>query len=253
MLIASTASSHFNLIKKIIKNNKIIFCEKPLSCNLRSTKKIYELVKSSKIFFGMALNRRFAKEYLKLKNKIDSGNIGKIETLSFVHRTFNKIGGNAKNDGGLFRDKGIHFFDLANWFVNSKPIEVTAFGSCLIDNSFIRDKDYDTAMILIKYENDVLAQFTFGRRTSYGHEERVEIFGSKGIIHLDTFTNKKKKYDNFNIRFLSSYKKELDVFINHILRKGRNFLFYEGYLSQLISELAIKSIIKRKKILIPKI
>ena len=39
-----------------------------------------------------------AKEYLKLKNKIDSGNIGKIETLSFVHRTFNKIGGNAKKN-----------------------------------------------------------------------------------------------------------------------------------------------------------
>ena len=66
VLIASTASSHFNLIKKIIKNNKIIFCEKPLSCNLRSTKKIYELVKSSKIFFGMALNRRFAKEYFSI-------------------------------------------------------------------------------------------------------------------------------------------------------------------------------------------
>ena len=66
-IIASPTTSHDFYIRKLIKYNKIIYCEKPIIRNNKKLSKIITLIKKNKIKFCVGLNRRFSKEYVSLK------------------------------------------------------------------------------------------------------------------------------------------------------------------------------------------
>ena len=49
----------------------MIYCEKPITNNNKSLNKLKYLIKKHKIKFCAGLNRRFSKEYVALKKKIN--------------------------------------------------------------------------------------------------------------------------------------------------------------------------------------
>ena len=77
-VIASPTITHDFYIKKLIKFRKMIYCEKPITNNNKSLNKLKYLIKKHKIKFCAGLNRRFSKEYVALKKKINK----KKEVLS---------------------------------------------------------------------------------------------------------------------------------------------------------------------------
>ncbi len=89
----------------------------------------------------------------------------------------------------MIREKGAHFFDLACWLAcrlaGSDPVEVGAMGDCLIDPRFADFGDVDTAIVTLRLQNGTLATFDFGRRTTYGVDELIEVFGSDGLLLAD--------------------------------------------------------------------
>ena len=70
-VIASPTNTHDFYIKKLIKFKKMIYCEKPITNNNNKLDKLKNLVKKHKIKFCVGLNRRFAKEYVTLKKRIN--------------------------------------------------------------------------------------------------------------------------------------------------------------------------------------
>ena len=48
----------------------MIYCEKPITNNIKNLNKLSNLIRDNKIKFCVGLNRRFAKEYITLKKKI---------------------------------------------------------------------------------------------------------------------------------------------------------------------------------------
>ena len=63
-----------------------------------------------------------------------------------------------------------------------KSIERTGFGDNLFDENVKKAKDFDTAMFLLKSKKGVLIHINNSRRAVYGYDQRVEVFGSKGMI-----------------------------------------------------------------------
>lgn len=58
-------------------------------------------------------------------------------------------------------------------------------GGCLIDPRFADYDDVDTAILTLRLRDGVLAGFDFGRRTAYGVDELIEVFGSDGLLLAD--------------------------------------------------------------------
>ena len=130
-------------------------------------------------------NRRLDESFVLLRKQVMAGKVGKVEMLRLTSRSdVPPSPAYAKLSGGIMRDKGAHFFDLACWLAGASPKSVYATGGNLFDRGLKKVGDLDTAMLVLELDGGTLCQFDFSRRTAYGQDERVEVFGSKGRIEF---------------------------------------------------------------------
>lgn len=65
-----------------------------------------------------------------------------------------------------------------------EPVEVFVAGSALAEPRLRELGDVDTSVALLTLENGALVQIDSVRRTGYGYDERVEVFGSEGMVEV---------------------------------------------------------------------
>ena len=232
-VIASPTTTHEFYIKKLIKRKKIIYCEKPITGNYKTLSKIEKLIKKNNIKFGVGLNRRFSKEYISLKKKTKSK---KIKIIQIISRSANHNVNLSVRNGGLFYDKGFHFFDLACWLGNSLPKKMIVISKSISTEEFLKKGDFSDAVINMRLRNNINVELVFSRMCRLGNIERIKIFGEKFILNSDDYSNKKTLNKDFAIRHKDSYFKCLNNFIN----SKKSFLLNEGINVQNICEQALK-------------
>ena len=75
----------------------------------------------------------------------------------------------------------IHDFDMARFLAGDEVEEVYAQGSVLVDPEIGKAGDVDTAVVTLKFKSGTIATIDNSRRAVYGYDQRVEVFGSKGV------------------------------------------------------------------------
>ncbi|MCB9126053.1 MAG: hypothetical protein H6643_16280 [Caldilineaceae bacterium] len=83
---------------------------------------------------------------------------------------------------GQFRDQTIHMFDLLCWVAGQAPVEVYATGASMMDPAITEAGDVDTSMLILKFADGALCHIDNSRHTGYGYDERIEVFGSEGLV-----------------------------------------------------------------------
>ncbi len=58
--------------------------------------------------------------------------------------------------------------------------EVVAAGSVLIHRAIGEAGHADTAVVMLKFDNGIIATIDNSRKAVYGYDQRVEVFGSEG-------------------------------------------------------------------------
>ncbi|MGI9452038.1 MAG: Gfo/Idh/MocA family oxidoreductase [Geminicoccaceae bacterium] len=267
VIIASATASHGDVAKACVAAKIPFLCEKPLASDQTTGLEILEAARSLGLVAGMAFNRRFDRQYAGIKTAITEGSIGDIETIQFTSRTAAAPSVQfLKTSGGLFGEKGAHFYDLARWITGEHPNEIVAMGSSLIDPDFAKAGETDTAMITIMMPSGVLCQFSFSWRAAYGQDERIEVHGSLGMLLADqapteTFDRYSKSgrdrgglLPTWFERFADSYKVELDHFLQAIQsgKLGQLPSLIDGLAAQQIADAAKRSVHERSLVpLIP--
>ena len=232
-IVASPTTTHNFYIKKLIKFKKMIYCEKPITNNNKNLNKLKNLIKKHKIKFCVGLNRRYAKEYVALKKKVYKKKINYIQIIS---RSANHNIELSKRNGGLFFDKGFHFFDLACWLSNSKPKKMIVISKSISSESFLNKGDFSDAVINLKLRNGIIVEIVFSRKCRLGNFEKIRVHGEKFLLDSDDFSNKKKLYNDFSVRHRESYLNCLKKFIE----SKNNLLMDEAILAQKICADALK-------------
>ena len=232
-VIASPTSTHDFYIMKLIKSKKIIYCEKPITMNNKNLDKIKRLIKRNKIRFGVGLNRRFAKEYISLKHKIKKK---KVETIQIISKSANHNLNLSIRNGGLFFDKGYHFFDLACWLSNSLPKRIIVISKSISKDNFLNKGDFSDAIINMKFKNGTNVEFLFSRKCAVGNIEVIKIYGKGFFYNSDNYAVKKNLSMDFSIRHKESYLKCLKEF----LEKKRPFLLNQSLIAQKICAKVLK-------------
>jgi myo-inositol 2-dehydrogenase/D-chiro-inositol 1-dehydrogenase len=183
VIIASATDTHTPLIKQCAEAGKPVFCEKPLDLSLATAREAAEAIERSGILCGMGFNRRFDPQFSKLKQRVSDGDIGQLESLIIISRDpapppieYIHV------SGGLFRDMMIHDFDIARWIIDEPIATVFAAGSCLVDPAIAGANDIDTACVTLQTESGKQAVITNSRRAVYGYDQRIEAFGSNGML-----------------------------------------------------------------------
>jgi len=193
-----------------------------------------------------------------------AGKIGKLEQVVITSRDPGMPPrGYTAVSGGIFRDMTIHDFDVARFMLNDEPTEVFATGSALIDPTIGSDfGDFDSIMVIMRTADGKLCHINNSRRAAFGYDQRIELFGSEGMVISDnrkahelkfygsTTTESAEPYLNFFIeRYAEAYKAEVAAFIAAI-RDGRptQATFDDGYRALVLAEAAVESARTGKKV-----
>jgi predicted dehydrogenase len=179
-IIATYHSSHASLAYEVFQNNPNtkIFIEKPPTVSLEDLEKLIELYKKGATI-EIGFNRRFIgySNYVKekIKNKIV------IITCSIKEVII------SDNHWYLWRNQGtritgnvVHWFDLANYWIQSIPIEI---------NLIAGPNDKETSAISVLYKNGSILNITASDKGNSlrGVQEKIEIRFDNETIFINDF------------------------------------------------------------------
>jgi myo-inositol 2-dehydrogenase/D-chiro-inositol 1-dehydrogenase len=182
VLIATSTDTHVELITRAAKAGKAILCEKPIALDMAKVAQCWGEIQDLGATVMIGFNRRFDPSFRAVHDRMMAGEIGKLEQVIITSRdpgpppvSYIKV------SGGLFRDMTIHDFDLARYFAG-EIVEVQAFGANLVDPEIREAGDIDAAMVTMRAASGALIHINNSRRATYGYDQRLEVFGEKGML-----------------------------------------------------------------------
>ncbi|MEM1364247.1 MAG: inositol 2-dehydrogenase [Pseudomonadota bacterium] len=230
VIICTPTDTHADLIETFARAGKAIFCEKPIDLDVERVKRCLAVVKETGASLMVGFNRRFDPSFAATQRAIADGKIGDVELVQIVSRDpegppLDYI----KSSGGLFCDMTIHDFDMARWLLGEEPVSLTAQGSVLVYPEIADVPDYDTASIILRTASGKQASITNSRRASYGYDQRIEVHGSKGMVHAENHRSVSTELANehgynraplhhfFMTRYTEAYAAEIAAFVRQIV------------------------------------
>jgi myo-inositol 2-dehydrogenase/D-chiro-inositol 1-dehydrogenase len=232
VIICSATDTHAQIIRDAAASGKHIFCEKPIDLDLRRTEQALEAVNKAGVKFQVGFNRRFDPSFAKARERIARGDVGVPHLVRITSRDpapppLEYVRGS----GGIFLDMTIHDFDMVRFLTGSEADEVYAVGQALIDPEVAGLGDVDTCVITLRLKNGALATIDNSRQAIYGYDQRIEVFGSSGMVAVGNRTPDSHVYFNaaeahsakphyfFLERYEEAYLREMREFVECI-RKG---------------------------------
>ncbi|MCE2401609.1 inositol 2-dehydrogenase [Candidatus Poribacteria bacterium] len=183
VIVASSTDTHVEICQAAAEAGKHIFCEKPIALDLKQIDETLTIVEKAEVKFQVGFNRRFDTNFMRVREAVTSGEIGEPHILRITSRDpapppieYVKL------SGGIFLDMTIHDFDMARYLIDDEVVEVYAVGDVRVDPKIGEAGDIDTAVITLRFQNGVLATIDNSREAIYGYDQRVEVFGSKGMV-----------------------------------------------------------------------
>jgi myo-inositol 2-dehydrogenase / D-chiro-inositol 1-dehydrogenase len=186
VLVATSSDTHVDYVIQAVDAGKAVMCEKPLAPTFLEAKQCVDRLGNRARQVFLAFNRRFDPGHAAVKKAIDSGEIGELEQLTITSRDpYPPPLEYIPKSGGLFRDMMIHDFDMARWMLGEEPVSVFSRGSCLVDPKIGALGDVDTACVSLVTPSGKQAVILNSRRTAYGFDQRIQAFGSAGMVISD--------------------------------------------------------------------
>lgn len=137
IMVTTTDSTHHEFIIKGLKADIDVLTEKPLTIDEDKTQDILKAERKSKKNLIVGFNYRWSPYMTKIKELLHNREIGDITSVDFHWYLNNHHGasyfrrwhGLTDKGGTLWVHKATHHFDLLNWWLDSDPEEVFAYGA----------------------------------------------------------------------------------------------------------------------------
>ena len=190
VILATPPTGHSAQIIALAGAGKHIFCEKPFAYAKKDAEAAAAAVRKAGVAIGIGFNRRFHPEMIKLKKKIQSGELGELEHLECTMAVPNalfmpKTAWRAQKEEapcGALAPLGVHaidaFIDFAGPF------------STVYCQSFRKAVDLpidDTTSLLFRHKSGVSAYL--GMMMATAGTFVISAYGSKGAVRIEGMTH----------------------------------------------------------------
>jgi predicted dehydrogenase len=212
-LVVAPTSLHFEIIKDLIKNNKHIFCEKPLTSNVEDALEIKRLLEGTSLVFQVGHSERFHEALEKLseyKNILEEPSVIKLNRLAAYK-------GRA-TDVDVVGDVMVHDLDILMFLFEEYPNSSNGRGFKMVT------QNWDHVETELKFPSGRIAQVNASR--NYSKEVRsIEITNSQGHLFVDllnpglTFVSPEGKIETFSFNKRDHLLLEQEKFYRAILFK----------------------------------
>jgi predicted dehydrogenase len=215
VLIATPHYSHPELAKKAFAKGIHVLIEKPAGVYTKSVLEMNEAAKVSGKVFGIMYNQRANPLYQKLRDLIESGELGEIKRTNWIitdsyrpqsYYDSSKWKGTWKGEGGgVLLNQALHQLDIWQWTTGLMPKSIRA---CASLGKYHDIEVEDDVSAYVEYENGATGVFI----TSTGEvpgTNRFEIVGDRGKIVVEneklTFYRLTQSEREFNATFTGGF------------------------------------------------
>lgn len=230
VLICSPTDTHSAMIMEAAAAGKHIFCEKPVDLSLDKIDAALAAVDKAGVKLQIGFNRRFDANFARVRKAVVSGEVGTPHRVHIISRDPGPPPiAYVKVSGGMFLDMTIHDFDMARFLIGDEVTEVYTMAGVRVDPEIGKAGDVDTAVVMLRFANGVIATIDNCRKATYGYDQRVEVFGSNGAIATENWhanravisTGESVRRDlpmNFFMdRYADSFATEIRAFIDAVI------------------------------------
>jgi len=186
--VATQITQHAEVLLKAVEAGKNVFCEKQIGVDPVQIKKAIDVAGKNKIKLQVGFHRRFDLNYIKAREMIARGDIGDIHMARATTRLPEVLPARYLKKGlfaGHFNEVTSHDFDILRYITQLEVNELYAAGTVLIEPKFAEIGDYDTIMVTLQFDNGSIGSVDGSMQATYGFDQRVEVFGSKGCIFVN--------------------------------------------------------------------
>jgi len=179
---------HCEITLKAAAAGKHVICEKPLCMNLAEADQMIDACKKANVKLMYAEELCFTPKYVRLKHLLDEGALGKPVLLKQSEK---HDGPHAphfwdveRSGGGVTMDMGCHGIEFFRWVLGRPKIKsvYAQMGTQVHTDKTIGD---DNAIIILEFENGVVAIAEESWTKLGGMDDRAEIHGSEGVAYAD--------------------------------------------------------------------
>lgn len=185
VFVCSSTDTHCDVSMAAVQAGKHVFCEKPIDYDVEKIRKLLSLVEKKGVKFQVGFNRRFDHNHKAVADAVKNGVVGDPHIVIVSSRDPEPPPASyVAVSGGIFYDMMIHDFDMVRYVTGSEAVEISAVGACLVNPNLQKESgipDVDTAVVTMKMANGCIAVINNSRQAVYGYDQRVEVFGSKGM------------------------------------------------------------------------
>jgi len=174
IVIATPVGSHFRLAQAALLAGKDVLVEKPFTATVHEAEQLLELAKQKSRIIAVDHTFLFTGAVKKIKEIIDSGEIGDILYIDSVRVNL----GLFQNDVNVIWDLAPHDISIINHLINLDPVAVTAVGI-----SHTNSKIEDIAYVHIEYAGQLIAHLHLNwlspvkiRRTLIGGTNKMIVY-----------------------------------------------------------------------------
>ncbi len=135
VIVCTPDHTHDDIVVRALEAGIDVITEKPMTTSVEKIRRILDAEKRTGRRVDVSFNYRYAPTAAKIKELLNSGEIGRVTSVDFHWYLNTKHGADyfrrwhayTENSGSLFVHKATHHFDLLNWYLDSDPDAVTSF------------------------------------------------------------------------------------------------------------------------------
>ena len=183
VIIAAGTDAHTKLILACVEAGLPTLCEKPVAPSGAEGAELLRRLEGSTVPVQIGFQRRYDAAIAAAKAAVDSGELGWINTIrSTTMDPEPPPPEYVAVSGGMYRDCGVHDFDIIRFVTGQEAVEVYATGTNQGAEFFKDYDDPDTSAAIVTFANGTLGVVSNTRYNGRGYDVRLEVHGSKDSV-----------------------------------------------------------------------
>lgn len=188
VVVGAPNDLHCPIVLAAAAAGKHVVVEKPFCLNLDEADRMIAACRSAGVKLMYAEELCFAPKYVRLKQLLDSGALGKPTLLKQSEKHDGPHAAHfwdvERSGGGVTMDMGCHAIEFFRWMLGRRPIKsVYAQMSAQVHGAKTRGDD--NALLILEFEGDVVCLAEESWTKLGGMDDRAEVHGSHGVAYAD--------------------------------------------------------------------
>jgi len=165
-----------------------VICEKPLALTIQDAEAMIAAARTKGLVLGYAEELSFVPKFLRAKELMESGGIGKPYLLRQCEKHAGPYSPWFWNEelagGGILMDMGCHAIESIRYTVGKKRVKsVYAHMGTYLHGAITKEEDH--VLIVMEFEDGTVGQAESSWALKGGMDSTLEIFGTEGVVYAD--------------------------------------------------------------------